>query len=140
MHDRDDKSGAFRTFIPEDVKRSLNHYISVARLVKGDIALSFHDKVDVLDVKVQLAYLAALVHVGEIYWKAVNSKIWTTSSASMKEKGVEAVNEELVESAEWMCSVANDTHRCVAEGIANPSEDITWNREYIFDHTNTLVV
>ena len=96
LHDRDEGSGHFRTFIPEDSVRNLEQYILYARLKKRDIAPSFHHSVDKLDVKVHTAYVNSLIYLSEQYWSGLRQQDWTKVSAESL-NSTEATSEELIE-------------------------------------------
>jgi hypothetical protein len=140
VHDRDDTTGLFRTFIPEDTTRALFQYICIARLNKNEIAPSFHENANILDVKIHMAYLTALIHLGERYWKALYFKDWTVVSAASMSNGEAAISEELEENCEWICSMINDSYRCVCDSIADPPTGIDWDCESVAEKTSTATV
>jgi hypothetical protein len=113
----------FYTGIPEDLVEILLTYLSYARMKKEDVASSFHASIGRLDDTVCMSFTSAFHYLSELYMNCLNSTVspsghsmsmlnmMTAATSSGLKDYLNCSEDEVVEYATFICSIANDARR-----------------------------
>lgn len=115
----------FYTNIMKDTTDLLIHYIREAKINKDSISQTYHREIDILDMKVYLAYLYAFQYLAQAYQNALTEKDGTWHSMPM---------DEFNEYTTFLFSIVNDLQAILSQ------DETVLDFQYVVPTTSALVM